>query len=151
MPLSADQLQLVMMELGPASPEVDQVLKDESGNWGVLLTDQTDVHLSLREAPTRVELATIVGTLPEEAPEVASMLLMFNLLSHETGGARMAISPDERNVFLLMDLPETAIDLPSLQSALKGFAGFAQTWRGFLTNVDQVAGQEAMSKHLMPV
>lgn len=149
MPLNADQLTIVMMELGPASPDIHQVVTDESGNWGVLLADETQVHLSLREAPTRVELATIVGTLPEEAAEAASMLLMFNLLSHETGGARMAMSPEERNVFLMIDLPEAAVDLPGLQAALQAFAGLAETWRGFLTNACQGGEPQAMPSHLM--
>lgn len=133
MPLDSDQFTTVMMELGPASPSIHQVVKDESGNWGVLLDDAIQVHLSLREAPARVELATLVGTLPENAAEVASMLLMFNLLSHETGGARMALNPDERDVFLLADLPEAAVDLPGLETALLSLAQLATTWRGFLS------------------
>ena len=149
MPLSADQLHLVMMELGPASPEIVQLVTDESGNWGVLLDDQTQVHLSLRDAPTRLELAAIVGTLPEEAPEVMAMLLTFNLMSHETGGARMALSADERDVYLMMDLPEAAVDLPGLQSALQTFAGLAQTWRSYLADGCQTTEPDAMSNHLM--
>ncbi len=152
MPLNADRLKMIMMALGPASPKIQEVVTNEADDWGILLDDGTQVHLSLREAPLRLELAAIVGTLPEgatDAAEAARMLLVFNLLSHETGGARMALSPDEGHVFLMIDVPESWADLPGLQAALESFARLAETCRGFLTDACRVGERDSMLNHLM--
>ena len=129
-------LEPVMSEIGPQSPDVVAVVRDGDDSWAVQFESGAVVNLACRSAPARLELMVRAGAAPPSSREdVLRALLMFNFLSADTGGARMGLGTEGSAVYLIRDLPESAITKPAVQIAMQALVAVAGKWRHFLERV----------------
>lgn len=129
MHLSADELSHLLRDVATVSPDIENIIQDEIQSWAVRFLDDGVIHLALREQPARLELMASIGNWPSNAPEeFASLLLMFNFLSKDTGGARMGLSAHDRRIYLVADLPRSIADAYTLRDELRRFATLAANW-----------------------
>ncbi len=133
-PTPPEALAWVLQDLGPRSGDVASVVQDDVNAWAVRFQDDALVQLTWLELPPRLELLTGIGRLaPLAAREALEGLLMFNLLSADSGGARMALSASDRSLYLLRDLTPDSLSLDGVRDALRSLAGMAEQWRGALS------------------
>lgn len=137
-PTPPDAVTWLMQDIGPHSADVASVVQDDSNAWAVGFQDGSLVQLTWLDGPPRLELLARVTRLePLLAHELLEGLLMFNLLSADSGGARMALSASDRSLYLMRDLPPDALSLDGLRDALRSLAAMAGKWR------DALAAQRA--------
>ena len=126
-------LEPVMHEIGPECPDVMAVVKDGEASWAVQFENGSVVNLARRTEPARVEMMVHAGTAPKGTREdVLRALMMFNFLSADTGGARMALGAVGDSVYLVRDLAESDITTPALHAEMRALTTVAGKWREFL-------------------
>lgn len=136
-PTPPEAVTWILQDLGPQSADVVSVVQDEVNAWAVTFRDESLVQLTWLEGPPRLELLAGIGRLdPQAAREVLEGLLMFNLLSADSGGARMALSASDRALYLMRDLPLGSLSLDGVRDALRSLAGAGQAWREALAKQD---------------
>lgn len=136
-PTPPDAVSWLMQDIGPRSADIASVVQDDTNTWAVGLQDGALLQLTWLDGPPRLELLARIGPLdPLASREVLEGLLMFNLLSADSGGARMALSASDRSLYLLRDLPPESLSLDGLRDALRSLAGAAQSWREALSRQD---------------
>ncbi|MBC5765505.1 type III secretion system chaperone [Ramlibacter albus] len=144
MPNALQHLALLLEDLGPATPGVACVTRNGDGVWLVRFDDGGAVHLAVRDDAPRLELAAEVGLLAQHDAEFAlRAAMMFNFLSADTGGARMALAADD-TVYLMRDVPLEAITLADLQAHIAELDNIAHEWDLVFTQVaSTTAGETA--------
>ena len=132
-PTPPDAVIWMFQDIGPHSADIVSVVQDDTNAWAIGFQDDSLVQVHWLENPPRLELLASIAPLPPLAPrEVLEGLLMFNLLSADNGGARMALSAPQRQLYLLRDLPADGLNLASLRDTLRTLAGMARNWRDAL-------------------
>lgn len=136
-PTPPDTLNGLLQDLGPRCADVAAVVQDGASAWTVRFRDDSLVRLGWMDKPPRLELlAPVIRLAPLVDREVLEGLLMFNLLSADSGGARMALSASDRSLHLMRDLPPESLHLDGLRDALRALAGLAAHWREALVAKD---------------
>lgn len=145
-PAPPETLTWVLQDLGPRSTDVVSVVQDDVNAWAVTFQDDSLVQLTWQEGPPRLELLARVSRLaPLPAREVLEGLLMFNLLSADSGGARMALGASDRGLYLMRDLPLASLDLDTLRDALRSLAAMATSWHEALSAQEAGASSPTLS------
>ena len=75
--------------------------------------------------------------------EFYKLLLQYNYLWEETGGARTALDSSEGEVFLVVDLPAD-LEFTELQACLGNLRETVPSWRTLLSQTSTGAQQEAL-------
>lgn len=133
-PTPPDAVNWILQDLGPHSADIVSVVQDDTNAWAVTFQDESLVQLTWLDGPPRLELLARISHLdPLAARDVLEGLLMFNLLSAESGGVRMALSASDRSLYLMRDLPLESLGLDGVRDALRSLAGMAGKWRGALS------------------
>lgn len=142
---ATQRVQLLLNEL-EASDGVALLFHDGACEWALQYDDESIVHLTWREGHPRLELACMVAPLPDEPNgSLLKALLMFNYLSEDSGGARLAVSAHDNQVRLLRDLAPSLLELPILKQALQGMRACALDVRMFLDDLTSSASATAQS------
>lgn len=125
-----DALARLVHDIGPLSADVISVTEDSPHAWTVTFHDENQVMLTWLDGPPRLELLSWITALDTDLPRDAlELVLSFNLLSSQTGGARMGLNIGDRSLFLLRDLPVDGLDLPHLLDAMRSLASASEEWR----------------------
>lgn len=133
-PTPPDTVTWLLQDIGPQSADITSVVQDDTNAWAIGFQDESRIQIHWFDSPARLELSAAVTQLaPLASREVLEGLLMFNLLSSDNGGTRMALSAVDRSLHLLRDLPSEDLKLHSLRDALRALASIAQHWREALT------------------
>lgn len=132
-PAPPEALNWLLQDLGPQSDDVASVVQDAENAWVVSFQNHSQVVLTWFHSPPRLELLTEVAVLEPQMPrERLEALLTFNLLTLDNAGARMALDPQPRRLFLLRDLPVSALELHPLRDAMRSLSATAEHWRDVL-------------------
>jgi hypothetical protein len=127
------QFEWIVQELGPAGQDIAAVLQNGKASWVLQFENQGLMHLAWRHDPPRLELMTPVAQLdPDASAQALRPLLMFNFLSADTAGSRMALSAHADTVFLVRDIPEAQLSVQNVLAAMRGAADVASKWRQVL-------------------
>ncbi|MGE4243168.1 type III secretion system chaperone [Ramlibacter sp.] len=130
-----DTLCLLMDEIGPRARDFTIVMQDGLASWALEYEGGRRVHVSAREEPPRVEIMVEVCAFPQCGPaEVLKMLMMFNFMSADTAGARMALCSPDDTVYVVRDLPLDEAQGLRLESAIARLASIASLWADFVDN-----------------
>ncbi len=141
MTTSPDYLTELFSSLGPASPDVAEVVEDAGGSrWVVLVRDLT-VVFTLRADGRSLTLCTDLGrpVLARRTAVFEAMLLYASL--HETnGGHWMALAAADDDCQLFRELPVEGLGVSPLLGALETFTAMAHAWR---TVIEKEASEAA--------
>ncbi|WP_288252976.1 type III secretion system chaperone [uncultured Hydrogenophaga sp.] len=133
-PTPPDAVTWLLQDLAPQSADVASVVQNDTNAWSVSFRDDSQLQVTWLEGPPRLELLARITRLdPLVAREVLEGLLMFNLLSADSRGARMALSASDRSLYLMRDLPLESLHFDGLCDALRSLAGVSGQWREALT------------------
>lgn len=136
-PPPPDALTRLVHDIGPLSADVISVTEDSPTAWTVAFHDENQVTLTWLDGPPRLELLSWITALDTGLPRDAlEFLLSFNLLSSQTGGARMGLDIGDRSLYLLRDLPVDGLDLHHLLDAMRSLASASEEWRHGLSTLD---------------
>ena len=136
-PTPPDAVTWLLQDLAPQSADVASVVQNDTNAWSVSFRDDSQLQVTWLEGPPRLELLARITPLdPLVTREVLEGLLMFNLLSADSGGARMALSASDRCLYLMRDQPLESLNLDGVRNALRSLAGMAQKWREALSAQD---------------
>jgi hypothetical protein len=129
-----ESIQLLMQEIGPATPEIDAVMQSEEGSWAVQFEDETVVQIEWADEPSRLVLSSALGQArPEMRLPVYETLLSYNLLWQDTGGVKAALAGPGGEVSLLYELfADTALSLGDLRTVLLNFMQLTQLWAPYV-------------------
>jgi hypothetical protein len=133
-PTPPEAVTWLLQDLAPQSADVASVVQNDTNAWSVSFQDDSLIQVTWLDGPPRLELLARITRLdPLVAREVLEGLLMFNLLSADSRGARMALSASDRALYLLRDLPLESLHLDGLRDALRSLAAVSGSWREALT------------------
>lgn len=133
-PTPPDAVTWLLQDLAPQNADVASVDQNDTNAWTVSFRDDSQLQVTWLESPPRLELLARITRLdPLVAREVLEGLLMFNLLSADSRGARMALSASDRALYLMRDLPLESLHFDGLRDSLRSLAALASQWREALT------------------
>ena len=123
--------------------DLDEVTEFEEDNfWVLAFGNDLVVEATYAEEENRIYLAASLGKPVEDRQaEFYKLLLQYNYLWEETGGARMALDSTEGEAYLIIDLP-AELELPEFQACLENLRATVPSWRTLLSQTS-TSGQEA--------
>jgi hypothetical protein len=129
-----ESIQLLMQEIGPATPEIDAVMQSEERSWAIQFDDETVVQVEWADEPSRLVLSSALGQVnPEMRLPVYETLLSYNLLWQDTGGVKAALAGPGGEVSLLYELfADTLLSLGDLRTVLLNFMQLTQLWTAYV-------------------
>ena len=136
-----EQIQQLMQELGPATPDIDAVVQTEEPSWAIQFSDETIVIIEPAEDPERMVLSAELGSASDTLQlPIYETLLCYNLLWKDTGGVKMALSGPGGELVLLYELFSANLTLNELQTVLSNFVSIAQIWTVYVTGESEQPG-----------
>lgn len=126
-----EQAEQWMNELGPATPSVEQIVRDgDDGSWAIVTSDEHVVHVEWVDKPPRLVLAGAIEC-PADADRLKlyASLLSYNHLQEETGGMTMALAGEDAQVMQRLEFLMHDRTLSDFQDALTRFERSLSLWR----------------------
>lgn len=119
-------MQYLMHQLGPATPEIVSITQQDIDNWLVEFDEEVSIDLSWQDAPPRILMCCSLGQ-PEETDRetVYASLLAANLLLTGVASVKLALSQPENDVMLIGEYEPGDGSLTSLQKNLVEFLHYA--------------------------
>ncbi len=128
-------LQYLMHQLGPATPEIVAVIQEDIDSWQVVFDEDVSLQIQWIETTMRVLISCAIGQPPEDMREqVYASLLQANLLLSGVANLKLALSQPEEDVMLIGEYEITSSTLASLQDSLSGFLRFAAKFSSMVTD-----------------
>lgn len=128
-----ETLRKILIEVGDADDAVETVMQVGAAAWYVE-TGEIGIEIDLDVEGRLVTLYGAIGT-PTEARrlEVCEMLLVYSMLSRQTGGVRAAVDQPGGRLVLIVDFGIEGLTARLCRNVLHDFAGKAASWRAFVT------------------
>ena len=147
-----EHLHHMMSQIGQQL-DLGEVTEFEDENlWILAFAEDFLVEATYVEDDGRLVLAASIG-IPAEGreAEIYKLLLQYNYLWEETGGARTALDASEGEAYLMLDVPVANLELPEFQACLENFKEIVPCWRAILSrSPDSADGMEGLSELGMP-
>jgi hypothetical protein len=140
---SKENVHTLMTKIGQQM-DLDEVVEFEEDNlWVLAFPGDLVVEINYVGAQNRIYLAANLGKPAEEREtEFYKLLLQYNYLWEETGGARTALDSSDGEVFLVVDLPAD-LEFTELQACLGNLRETVPSWRSLLSQTSKGAQEEA--------
>lgn len=123
-----DRLLIEVAELGSFA-ELARAA-DEQPMWWLAEEEGQSVIVEWDEALQRMMLSTEIGIVPEKAyVDSLKQALYYNLVWQQTGGARMALMPEDDGLRLMIDLPAEHLDGARVATVASNLLQAAKDWR----------------------
>lgn len=146
--MGLSDLQYLMHQLGPATPEITTIIQEDIDSWQVEFDEGVSLQIGWRSSPPRVLMSCAIGRADDAARErVYASLLNANLLLTGVADVKLALSSPEEDVMLVGDYELASASLDELQASLSEFLRFAAR---FSTMVSEMPVKEPPSKPISP-
>jgi hypothetical protein len=120
--LRLSDLQYLMHQLGPATPEIVTIVQDDIDSWQVEFDEGVSLHFGWQETPPRLLLSCAIGQPLDDAREqVYASLLNANLLLTGVANVKLALSQPDGDVMLIGEYDIASFSMDSLQSSVSDF------------------------------
>jgi hypothetical protein len=137
MATTIEQIQQLMQELGPASPDIDAVVQTEEPSWAIQFSDESIMVIEPADEPARLVLSSELGTAPEAAErQLYEALLSYNLLWRDSGGLKIGLAGPKGSLIINWELCLEGLTLLDLQSALARFRKVTASWQHYVASAD---------------
>ena len=136
MAFGLSELQYLMHQLGPASPEIVTILQEDIDSWQIAFDDDVSMRIDWHEEHSRVVMSCAIGRADADAREpVYAALLEANL--HLTGVAsvKRALGPDD-DVMLIGECEPVDPTVDALRDKLTEFLEIAAKFSLLVTDAD---------------
>ena len=137
MATTIEQIQQLMQELGPATPDIDAVVQTEEPSWAIQFSDESIVIIEPADEPPRLVMSSEIGIAPESAErQLYEALLSYNLLWRDHGGIKIGLAGPKGALVISRELNLEGLTLLELQSTLTGFLKVASSWQRYVAKAD---------------
>ncbi len=137
MATTVEQIQQLMQELGPVTPDIDAVVQTEEPSWAIQFSDESIIVIEAADEPPRLVMSSELGTAPETAErQLYEALLSYNLLWRENGGVKIGLAGPKGSLIITWELCLDGLTLLDLQSALVRFQKTAFSWQRYVAKAD---------------
>ncbi|MBB5037699.1 type III secretion system chaperone [Prosthecobacter dejongeii] len=125
-----EHLNHLLTQIGPQMDLDEVIAHHEDHLWLLQGGDDVLIEIIWVEERETLVFSAIIGSVPEENLAILMPLLLnYNYAWEATGGARMALDPNDREVVLLLDSPAASMDLPMMQAILGNLLEIVPQWR----------------------
>lgn len=119
--------------LGPGWPEVVSVDRIDETIWILEREDGIVVAAEWLDFPARLVLTTPLGRAEVDRRFVVyEMMLLFNSLWRDNGGARAVLDGFEGELTLVLELTQAQLSPGRMQELLSDWFAIARDWRNFV-------------------
>ena len=137
MATTIEQIQQLMQELGPATPEIDAVVQTEEPSWAIQFADESIIVIEPAEEPARLVMSAELGAAPEAGErKLYEALLSYNLLWRDNGGVKIGLAGPKGSLILNWELCLEGLTLMDLQAAMARFRKIAASWQHYVAKAD---------------
>lgn len=144
-----EQIQLLMNEIGPNTPEIEAIVQKDDAIWSIGFENHTIVTIEYRtETPGLILTASIGQPAPEKQIEVYQTLLAYNSLWKKQKGLVVTVIGEESNLAFQYGLEAANLTLPSLRTVLLNFSNLAEEWHRYVTGDSTLEAPEAAADTL---
>lgn len=143
----------LIKQIGPQMDLDEVTAYAEENFWLLQGGDEVLMEITWVEERQVVVFSGLLGSVPEaNMAKAHALLLHYNYAWESTGGARMAIDPNDGEVILLLDHPVADLDLPTLQAVIGGLLETVPLWRAVLQNpMDGESADAAIDLSSLPL
>lgn len=132
-----EQIQQLMQELGPATPDIDAVVQTEEPSWAIQFSDESIIVIEPVDEPPRLVMSAEIGTAPETAErQLYEALLSYNLLWRDNGGVKIGLAGPKGSLIINWEISLDGLTLIELQSALVRFLKAVSSWQHYVAKAD---------------
>ncbi len=119
-------MQYLMHQLGPATPEILTITQQDIDSWLVEFDEGVSIDLSWQDAPARILICCSLGQAEESLRQnVYASLLSANLLLTGVASVKLALSQPEDEVMLIGEYEPGEASLGNLQKNIVEFLHYA--------------------------
>ncbi len=137
MATTIEQIQQLMQELGPVTPEIDAVVQTEEPSWAIQFADESIIVVEPADEPARLVMSAELGTAPESSErKLYEALLSYNLLWRDNGGVKIGLAGPKGSLILNWELCLEGLTLMDLQAAMARFQKVASSWQHYVAKAD---------------
>lgn len=127
--MSADlsDLQMLMHQLGPATPGIEAIIEDDIESWEVQLDDGATLCIAFQCEPAEAVFSCLLGPTPvHRQTEIYAAMLCANLLYQGVAPIKFALNHPAGELMLIAAYPLLGMSLDSLQKNLSSFHAYAR-------------------------
>ncbi len=147
--MNLSDLQYLMHQLGPATPEITTIIQESIDCWMVEFDEGVSLQLAWDERFHRVRMECAIGQPDESAREaIYASLLNANLQLTGIADIKLALSDNDEEVMLIGEYDIGDASLTALRKQLAEFldaAGKFSLWVAGLLTPESVAQRSAMT------
>lgn len=119
-----------MEELGPATDEVTDVLREADASWTIALEDETVIGIDFVEEQEKLLLSTELGEPPQERRSFCNELFMvYNFNWVQSGGVKIGLESPNGEYVMMFELNAAGLSLQKLQMVIANMARQTLAWR----------------------
>lgn len=136
-------MQVLMHQLGPATPEIVTITQQESDNWLLEFDEDISIDLSWQDSPARIMMCCAIGQ-PEaiNRENVYASLLGANLLLTGVASVKLALSQPEDDVMLVGEYEPGDASLSHLQKNIVEFLHYAGQFSELVLDPSSVIAEQ---------
>ena len=150
MAFGLSELQYLMHQLGPASPEIVTILQEDIDSWQIAFDDDVSMRIDWHEEHARVVMSCAIGRADADAREpVYAALLEANLQLTGVASVKLALGPDD-DVMLIGEFDPDDATIDALRDKVVEFLEFAAKFSSLVTGADAPAADDAAPTDPLP-
>lgn len=136
-------LQYLMHQIGPETPDISAILQEESDRWQIIFEDDVSIQVSWQADAPRVVLSCVVSEVPDHAREwVYAHLLVANALPVEGMSLRFALDFPDQRVMMIGELDKADLSLEAFRNEILSFLDCAMNLLSFIAESVSATGEE---------
>ena len=133
--MKLSDLQYLMHQLGPATPEITTIVQEAIDSWMVEFDEGVSMQIAWDERSLRVLMKCAIGQPDERSREdIYALLLNANLQLTGVADVKFALSGADDDVMLIGEYELKEQTLEALQERLSEFLGFAGKFSRMIAN-----------------
>lgn len=137
--MSLPDLQHLMHQLGPVTPEIETIIQHDTDSWQVSFDDGISIQVGWQDFPPRVLISCAIGRPSSAVREaVYASLLNANLLLTGVASVKLALSEPEEDVMLIGEYDGCTSALDTLRQRMQEFLQFAARFSHMISGAGPV-------------
>lgn len=121
------ELQMLMHQLGPATPGIHAIVEEDMESWQVQFDDGAMLCIAFQHDPGEAIFSCLLGRAPvHRQKEIYAAMLCANLLYQGVAPIKFALNHPAGELILIAAYPLSGMSLESLQTNLSSFYAYAR-------------------------
>lgn len=133
--MKLSDLQYLMHQLGPATPEITTILQEAIDSWIIVFDEGVSMQIAWDDRTARVRMTCAIGRPDDgEREAIYAALLNANLLLSGVADVRLALSDDDDDVILIGEYGLVEATIDSLRQRLSEYLDHAEKFARMVTS-----------------